>query len=68
MLMVASYASAQNIPEVVDKFQDTRALYSSVQNMQLLLSNFEVKDLRGFRADPWHSFLKTRGEDIINEE
>ena len=68
LLREAGPVLAQNMPAVVGQFQQTRALWHSLYNMQHLPGEFISKRLVGTPLDPWHTFLKEQGAEIIERE
>ncbi|GAC94067.1 alternative sulfate transporter [Pseudozyma hubeiensis SY62] len=68
LFMVISYVLSQDIPEVVSKFDDARTLWNTLHTEQLLLGSLDTHALARNRNDPWQTYLRTHGDDIIATE
>ncbi|SPO25947.1 uncharacterized protein UTRI_03312 [Ustilago trichophora] len=62
-----SLVFAENqIPFIVAKLPETQALWNYLERRGHLPGKFVEDGLQGLPTDPWHSFLKRRGNEIID--
>ncbi|SPO25593.1 uncharacterized protein UTRI_03312_B [Ustilago trichophora] len=53
------------MPSIVAKLPETQALWHYLENRGYLPGRFVRDGLQGLPTDPWHAFLKQRGNEII---